>query len=363
MKIVLDNIIYSLQNSGGGSVYWTELIKRFKASHKDEVLFFEQKEPNSNIFRKNLELGAVKKETFLSLRIRRYLNFTRPIKEKSIFHSSYFRVSRSKNAINVTTLHDFTTEKFRTGLARWINLMQKKHAVKNSHGIVCISENTKKDLLHFIPDTDQSKIKVIYNGISEDFFKIEEEYDISSKDPRFSGLENYKYLLYIGHRTSYKNFPVAVEVASRFRNKYKLVIVGEPFNNEEKAMVEEKLGNDYVIVSKLDNKGLNSLYNKAFALLYPSSYEGFGIPLIEAMKTHCPVVASKNSSIPEVAGDGAILCENADASLFENSLLKLENEEFRNNLITKGVEQSSKFNWDLTFNKYYEFYQELYNKY
>ena len=363
MKIVFDNIIYSLQNSGGGSVYWTELIKRFNTFHKDEVLFFEQKEPNFNIFRKNLEIGAVKKETFLWLKIRRYLNFTKPIKEKSIFHSSYFRVSKSKNAINVVTLHDFTAEKFRTGLPRWINLMQKQHAVRNSHGIVCISENTKKDLMYFMPDTDQSKIKVIYNGISDDYFKIDEEYNISSKDHIFLGLKNYKYLLYIGLRTSYKNFPIAVEVASRFRNKYKLVVVGEPLNNNEKAMAKEKLGNDYFVVSNLDNKGVNLLYNKAFALLYTSSYEGFGIPLIEAMKTHCPVIASQNSSIPEVAGDGAILCENTESNLFEKSLLKLENTEFRNNLITRGVEQSSKFNWDITFNKYYEFYQELYNKY
>jgi mannosyltransferase len=362
MKVIFDNIIYSLQNSGGGSVYWTELIKRFN-NHNIDVVFYDPKEENNNIFRKELVLNNIKQETFLNLKIRRYLNFTKSIKEKSIFHSSYFRISKSKNAINITTVHDFTTEKFRTGLARRVNLWQKKYAVMNSAGIICISENTKNDLIKFIPNVDQSKIRVIYNGVSNDFFKIEEGYNISDKDERFSGLENYKYILYIGHRTSYKNFPIAVEVASRFKDKYKLVIIGEPFNDEEKAMVEEKLGNNYLIISKLDNEGLNMLYNKAFVLLYPSSYEGFGIPIIEAMKTHCPVIASKNSSIPEVAGDGAFLCEKADADLFEKGVIQLENIDFRDNLIKKGLVQSSKFNWNITFKKYCEFYQELYNKY
>lgn len=364
MKIIFDNIIYSLQKSGGGSVYWTELLKRHNESDENKVEFYEQTEPNENIFRKGLNLKNICKESFLNLTIRRYLNFTVPIKEKSIFHSSYFRISSSKNAINVTTVHDFTTEKFRSGLARWVNLQQKKHAVMNSSGIICISENTKKDLLHFIPNVDPKKIKVIYNGVSNDFFKIDENFDISKQDNRFQNLENYKYLLYIGHRTTYKNFPIAVETAAKFKNKYKFVIIGEAFNEEEQLLVNSHFNADeYIIVSKLDNVGLNALYNTAFALLYPSSYEGFGIPIVEAMKTHCPVIASNNSSIPEVAGDAAILCKNIEVSEFEKAVLKLENINFRNNLIEKGIAQSKKFNWDNTYNDYLLFYKELYQKY
>lgn len=360
MKIIFDNIIYSLQKSGGGSVYWTELLKRFSALTQDEVIFYEPKEESQNIFRKNLKLNNVKKETFLCLRVRRYLNFSKPINQKSIFHSSYFRISKSKNAINVTTVHDFTTEKFRTGLARWVNLQQKKHAVLNSAGIICISQNTKKDLLHFIPEVDPNKIVVIYNGVSEDFFKINEEFSIAEKNEKFSTLQNEKYLLYIGHRTHYKNFPIAVQTAAKVN--YKLVIVGEPLSSKEKIMVESYLGSNYLELSKLQNKELNYLYNKAFALLYPSSYEGFGIPIVEAMKTHCPVIATHNSSIPEVAGDAAILCGSTNVEEFIKSLQCLENKDFRDDLINKGIEQSKKFNWDKTFQDYLEFYQKLYNK-
>ena len=361
MKIVFDNIIYSLQKSGGGSVYWTELLKRFIKSD-NELIFFDQKEPNDNIFRKTLDLDKVKKESKWSLAIRRYLPFTEKISGKYIFHSSYYRYASASNAINVTSIHDFTTEKFRKGLAREVNLLQKKWAVKKAKGVVCISENTKKDLLFFMPNTDENKIRVIYNGVSEDFFTIEYEFNIADKDLRFKHLENEKYLLYVGHRTGYKNFKLAVDAASQFLNQYKLVIVGERFTEEEKKWVESKLGNQYLQLKGLNNENLNHLYNKAYALLYPSSYEGFGIPIIEAMKTKCPVIAFKNSSIPEVAGEAALLYEEENVDSIIHGIQKLQDKDLRDRLKNKGIIQAEKFSWDNTFRQYIEFYKELYEK-
>ncbi len=360
MKLVLDNIIFSLQKSGGGSVYWTELIKRFSTMN-DDTVFFDQKEPNDNIFRKTIDLKNVKTESKWFLSIRRYLPFTEKIKGKFIFHSSYYRYSSYHNAINVTTIHDFTTEKFRKGLAREVNLYQKKLAVKKSRGVICISENTKRDLLHFMPDTDEKKIRVIYNGVSNDFFYIENDFKIAEKEPTFANLENQQYLLYIGHRTGYKNFKFAVEAASKYIGTFKLVVVGEPFNDEEKIYVESKLGATCVQVSKLTNEYLNYLYNKAFALLYPSSYEGFGIPIIEAMKTKCPVIAFNNSSIPEVAGKCGLIYDDENYMSLVDGIEKLKNTELRENLTVEGILQAEKFNWDSTAKHYLEFYKELYD--
>ncbi|MEJ8591101.1 glycosyltransferase family 4 protein [Riemerella anatipestifer] len=360
MRIIYDNIIYSLQKSGGGSIYWAELSKRLNRWKGGEAIFYDQKEPNENIARKDLEFINLKIEKFLTLKIRRYLNFTEPILEKSIFHSSYFRISKSPNAINVTTIHDFTTEKFRKGLARRVNLWQKKYAVKNSQGIVCISENTKRDLLAFIPEVDEKKVRVIYNGISDDFFHIVEPFTIASKDVKFEGLENRKYLLYIGHRTSYKNFELALEAVALVQDRYKLVVVGEPFTKEEKKKVKV-LGDRCVQLSKLNNMQLNYLYNNAFALLYPSSYEGFGIPVAEAMKTGCPVIAFNKSSIPEVAGEAALLYDDISVESIVDGIGRLEDEELREGMIKKGFRQSERFSWDDAFEKYISFYEELYN--
>ncbi|QYS86608.1 glycosyltransferase family 4 protein [Flavobacterium oreochromis] len=247
----------------------------------------------------------------------------------------------------------------------WLNgstCIKKKYAVLNSDGIICISENTKKDLVAFVPNVDRSKIKVIYNGVSREFYPIHTDFTISAQSSDFEALQDYKYLLYIGHRTSYKNFPLAVKAAAQFKGEFKLVIIGEPLNKGEEKMLDDllKVKESYFVFSRLDNVKLNLLYNKAFALLYPSSYEGFGIPLLEAMKTHCPVIASNNSSIPEVAGNGAVLLDQIDEFKIASAIQQLKNIEFRNKLIKRGIEQSAKFDWDLTFQQYLNFYKELY---
>lgn len=361
MKLIFDNIIFWLQRSGGGSVYWAELLKRANQLKDSEATFYDQDTRIENFFRSTLNLNNVKKEKFAILKIRRYLPFTKKIENKSIFHSSYFRISKSKNAINVTTIHDFTIEKFRKGLVRWVNFQQKKYALQNSKGIICISENTKKDLLYFFPDIDEDKIKVIYNGVSRDFSFIEKDFNIADFDERFKYLQNQKYLLYIGHRTDYKNFNMAVRAAAKFKDQYKFVIIGEKFTTDEQKFVNSYFDkNEPILISGLQNKELNFLYNKAFALLYPSSYEGFGIPVVEAMKTGCPVIAGNNSSIPEVAGDSAILIDHIDHNKISEAIKKLSDLNLRGLMISKGFKQSEKFNWDNTFASYLEFYQELY---
>lgn len=363
MRVVFDNIIFWLQKSGGGSVYWAELIKRADRLKDVDVFFYDQDRITNNFFRTNLVVQNVRTESFLSLKIRRYLPFTKSIKHKSIFHSSYFRISNSSKAINVTTIHDFTTEKFRKGLARWVNFQQKKYAIKKSKGIICISENTKKDLLFFFPDTDEKKIRVIYNGVSSDFLFIEEDFNIADKDSRFLELRNEKYLLYVGHRTDYKNFKMAVKAAFQFKDHYKFVVIGEKFTAAENKEIEQYFDkHEIILISGLHNKELNFLYNKAFALIYPSSYEGFGIPIVEAMKAKCPVVAAKNSSIPEVAGKAAIIIENIDEHKIANAISLLSNPETRHKQIEQGIIQSKKFDWDRTFLSYLKFYTQLYNE-
>ncbi|WP_297983041.1 glycosyltransferase family 1 protein [uncultured Chryseobacterium sp.] len=362
MNIVFDNIIYSLQRSGGGSVYWTELIKRFNSS-KENIEFYDHENDKDNFFRQELKLRNTSKETKFPFGIRRYLPFTEEITEKSIFHSSYYRYSNSKNAINVTTVHDFTTEYYRTGLARWVHFQQKKQAIKKSEGIVCISENTKKDLLKFHPWAANKKIKVINNGVSDDFFKIENEFNLESIDERFKKFTDKKLLIFIGHRTSYKNFDKAVEAYSNLNHPdYHFLIIGEALNESEHNLLNEKLKQDsYTVLSGINNFKLNHLYNKAFCLIYPSSYEGFGIPLIEAMKTGLPVIASKNSSIPEVAGEAGVLLDNLDENSINQEIIKLEDSTYRSMIIEKGWVQAKKFNWDKTFEQYHQFYKELYD--
>jgi len=352
MQIVYDNIIFSLQKAGGISIYWAELIKRLQKKEKS-VMFYESK--NENIFRKKLDISS-QIESKINTKILRYLPFLKKLPEKSIFHSSYYRVSLQKDVLNIVTVHDFTYEFFRKGVAKTIHSLQKGFAIKNADGIICVSKNTKKDLLKFYPQTDESRIKVIYNGVGDEFKILENKNEYLKK--YFSQLTNKKYILYIGDRSEYKNFHIAVEVVKNLKD-FHLVIVG---GKELQQYEIDKIKNRYFHLKGISGDELNILYNNAYCLLYPSSYEGFGIPIVEAMKAGCPVVSTHFSSIPEVVGDAGLLVDEIKVENFLKEIKKIENKDFRNRLIRKGLKQSQKFSWDKCFEETYSFYEDVFRK-
>lgn len=354
MKIIYDNIIFFLQKAGGISIYWAELIKRLK--YKKNIVFYESE--NQNIFRKEIDIKTQKESSF-DLRFLRYLPFMKKLSSKSVFHSSYYRVSLKKDVVNITTVHDFTYEYFRSGLAKYIHIWQKGFAIKKSDGIICVSENTKNDLMKFYPMIEKSKIKVIYNGVGEEFIKLEKpNFFLINK---FEILKDKKYILYIGDRSNYKNFDIAIEVINELKDFYLVVIGGKDFEDGEKEKIKN-IKNRIYHFRGISGDDLNIVYNNAFCLLYPSSYEGFGIPISEAMKAGCPVISTNISSIPEVAGDAGLLVNNIQANDFIIEIRKLENNKFRNSLINKGFEQSKKFSWDKCFDETYKFYQETWDR-
>lgn len=352
LKIIYDNIIFSLQKIGGVSKYWYELVKRI-SKVETEIIFYEPK--NENIFR-HKKIDVVK-ESNLNVNFLRYLPFLKKIPSKSVFHSSYYRVSLQKDIINVTTIYDFNYEYFRSGIARHIHSKQKRFALNRSDGIICISKNTKNDLLKFYPHIDDSKIKVIYIAAGEEFKKINGSDCLFNS--QYSILGHKKYILYVGERSHYKNFNMALQVISKLVN-YSLVIVGgKEMDIYEKKMVQSIQDRVYHFKG-IGSDDLNILYNNAFCLLYPSSYEGFGIPVAEAMKSGCPVVSTNKSSIPEVAGHAGLLVDNICTENFILEIKRLENINLREEQVQKGLDQSKKFSWDICFEETYGFYQDIF---
>lgn len=348
MHIFLDNIIFSLQREGGISVYWSELIKRIIIEPNSTTFFFETKNAANNLFRKILSINEsqiIKKYSNISLISERYRSININSNEKSIFHSSYYRIahSKNKNIQQIVTVHDFTYEYFRKGLAKHVHLWQKYKAIEKAKAIICVSENTKKDLLTLYPKFNKKRIEVIHNGVSEDFFPIKK--DIT---------ENF--LLYVGSRTHYKNFWFAVQTVANLSN-YKLYIVSSPLNSIELAKLDKLIPNRYLIFSSIPNEQLNILYNHATALLYPSSYEGFGIPLVEAMKAGCPVIALASSSIPEVCGLSGILLEKLKINDCIDAIKEVENN--RGHFSKIGIERANQFSWSNCFNQTLSIYKDL----
>ena len=329
MKLVHDDIIYNLQSKGGITNYW----KNLKPFIQDKV----------NLINVN---GHSKKERKLPFGILRYMNSNTVFKTNFIFHSSYYRTSSANKAINVITIYDFIYEKFSEGLRRRIHVWQKQRAINNSDHIICISHSTKNDLLIYYPEVDQNKISVVYLGVKNEFMRNDK-------------LKTKKSLIFVGSRGGYKNFSILLDALDILSN-YSLIIVGggELSNQENKRLKNIK----YEHLIECSDEMLNNLYNQSLALIYPSSYEGFGLPIIEALKAGCPVICNKGSSTGEIGGE-YVLSGSMSKEFIINSILKLNNESFRNDLVKNGIKYASSFTWEKTANQTLKIYEELWVKF
>lgn len=352
MNIVLDNLVFALQKSGGISVVWYELLSRLM---KTDNKLFLMNYKNNNLFTKKLcfnDNNVICDKNINFLTLKRYLNPRINIQEPFIFHSSYYRTCSNPYAINITTVHDFTYEYFASGIKRWIHLWQKYRAIRKSDYIICISENTKKDLLKFLPDVDENKIRVIYNGVSDDYYKKNETFKLNIP------FEPMKYVLFVGARSKHKNFELSVKAVAD--TNLNLVMVGPPLSEEEIHFLNKimKNTNRYYCTGRIDNCELNNLYNCAYALLYPSKYEGFGIPVIEAQKAGCPVIAYNGSSVAEIIGETPLLLQKLTTNEVVKSLQILSDTTVRESVIVRGLYNSRRFSWDNMYEQTIKLYNE-----
>lgn len=363
MNIILDNIIFSLQKAGGVSVYWYELLSRIKNDSELSPMFIEMS--NQNIFRKNLIINdsqIFNKSPHYPISIQRYSN-PHLFSNKGLFHSSYYRTAIDKEITNITTVHDFTYEYYRNGLAKHIHSYQKGNAIKKSKKIICVSQNTKKDLLKFYPKIREDQIRVIYNGVDDIYqaLPIKDEIILKNLIPFSSG----EYILYVGDRKSlYKNFNVAVGVC-KIANQPLVMIGGGMLTPKENHILQNQLGNNnFKLLFGINNEHLNIIYNHAFCLLYPSLYEGFGIPILEAQRAGCTVISTNYSSIPEVAGKGAILIDKVtETEIAEILKLLKKDSALVTTLINEGFNNSQRFSWDKCYQETKQLYKEVYEEY
>lgn len=362
ITLVIDNIVFALQNAGGISMVWYELLKRLLTDPEIDLYVIDL--PNQNMFRRNLSIPAeIISENRLSgypLTIQRYLN-PKP-DGKGIFHSSYYRTSSSKNAVNLTTVHDFTYEYFRTGIPRIIHQFQKGQAIKNSKKIICVSQNTKADLMKFFPSISPENIRVIYNGVDLVYRPLGKD---ETQLQRICPFSSKEYVLYVGdRRSSYKNFNLAVN-ACKLTNRPLVIVGGGPLSEKENQVLFNTIGkNKFKILLGINNEQLNLIYNHAFCLMYPSLYEGFGIPILEAQRAGCPVISTNKSSIPEVAGQGAILLEDVTEFQIADAVKLLENNSiFTDDLIQKGHQNAGQFSWDKCYQQTKQLYKDVYDEF
>lgn len=356
-EIFLDNIIYSLQRGGGASVVWTEHIRRLLGDNRFNAKFLEYEDAASNVFRKTVSIPSrqldVKKDDFLFLE--RYLDINSHKKNPYIFHSSHYRIDNCNKAINVTTVHDFVYEYFVKGFRKYVHSQQKWNAIRRADKIICISESTKRDLLHFLPDIREDRIAIVYNGVDAQYHPLASAQEYKLELP----FATKEYLVYVGNRsTPYKNFKLAVDVC-RETKKPLVFVGGEPVSDKERMWLTEMLNGRFYSMRGISNSDLNELYNRSFGVIYPSLYEGFGIPVIEAQRAGAPVVCFCSSSIPEVAGDTDLCVSEFTKEAVIDRLIYLDNNDYRSLEIKKGLQNAKRFSWDKTYQQTTELYLSL----
>lgn len=340
IKLHFDDIIYQLQNVGGISIYWKELISRIYKCEDFQIQHTK---------------GS---------KIARYL----PVYTNAqVFHSSYYRKPIARKTKNVVTVHDFAYELgFLNTLNKGINIWQTKLAINAADAIVCVSENTKKNLLQIYPHlVNHPSIYVISHGTPLQFY---ETFNHNPSENLMKLVINNlkRYVLFVGKRNKYKNFVGLIEsfAASCLpKNGFRLFCIGSKFSDSENNFIHSLgLKDNVIAIENITNSDLIYLYKNAFALAYPSLYEGLGLPPHEAMIYGCPVIASNTSSIPEVVGDAGILTEPHDIKARASALEKLLCNETRNSYIIKGFARAKLFSWDKAAQKYIEIYKSLVTK-
>jgi mannosyltransferase len=172
-------------------------------------------------------------------------------------------------------------------------------------------------------------------------------------------LSKINFVLFVGWRHSYKNFHVAVQAIAARPDYWLVSVGGETLNPRERQLLQTHLPNRHVHLPAVDDEHLNHLYNYAHALLYPSSYEGFGLPVLEAMAAGCPVIATNASSIPEVCGDAGLLVDGALPDVLADKITGLQNSEFRSEIIAKGYRQAKRFSWEKCYRETMSFYEQV----
>lgn len=380
MKILLDSQIFDEQKYGGISRYFVELFKNLNNindiecklpirnsinKYLREVEFFRKRNLSPHflsnvkgkfflynfldIFDKNSNRNLIKKK----------------LKEQNfdIFHPTYYAtyfLKYLKNKKFVLTVYDMTLELFPQYSCRASvkTIESKKALISRADKIIAISENTKKDILNFC-DIPEEKIKVIYLANS-----------LMPVNGRPAGVSELpeKYILFVGARGFQKNFNYFIKSISPILKNDKslnVIVAGgytgkNSFSKEEKSLFAELQIEKQIAQYSPNDEGLAYLYQNATCFVFPSLYEGFGIPVLEAFACDCPAVISNASSLPEIGGNAAIYFNPTDG----NSILKavekvLYNKDLRQQMILAGREQLKKFSWGKTARETLDLYSDL----
>jgi glycosyltransferase involved in cell wall biosynthesis len=343
IKVLFDHRIFLMQPVGGVSRYFIELIRELQGFSSIEPIVFagfhsskllaSLRDTRVRVLGFRLPFSKYSKRAFSLMNnwaLRRFAHTVRP----DIYHATYYHpIDATLGAPLVVTVHDMIAELYPLPVEIGDPTPARKlaSAIAASR-VICVSKHTEKDLLAHYPHL-VGKTSVVHHGSS---FPGRPRSSIPLASP---------YLLYVGQRSGYKNASLLYEVMkSPLCRGLHLVFLGG--DAPTPAEFDHDLGSRVIFIPRCSDDDLASWYRHAIALVYPSRYEGFGMPPLEAMHSGCPVLASNASSLPEVVGEAGLLLDPTRPADWATAIGQLVTDEsLRLKLSVAGQERAASFTW------------------
>jgi len=361
MRILYDFEAFSDQSHGGISRYVIELASRIAKADNCEVMLFAGWHRNQHLksrtdpwirgqYLKPFWRTGELRRRFNGFLTRRAISDFRP----DIIHRTYHRhvPDYPGKHKTVVTIHDLTyfhyPESFPGGE---IVRRRLERAARESDHSLCDTENTRQDVIRIL-GLPLEQTSVVHLGVN-----LPQNNNAHLFDP------SNPFLLYVGQRSGYKNFRWLLETLSRhdrLASSRLIAFGGGDFTRDEKDLISGLDLQDRIQHKAGDDSFLADFYRRAGTLVYPSLYEGFGLPLLEAMAHGCPVVCSNASSLPEVGGEAVITYPPEDSEAFAKAVRTVVSDiQFRRQLVDRGYQRAREFSWDRCAEKTLQVYRDL----
>ena len=359
MKIAVNTRLLLKGKLEGIGRFSCETLKRITQKHSEHQFFFifDRQYDESFIFSKNVYPIIVRPQTRHPFLWYYWFEYQIPkILKKlnaDVFLSPDGYLSLKTNVPQISVIHDINfvhnPKQLPFLISKYYNHFFPKYAQKASH-LVTVSEYSKQDISKSF-NIDANKITVCYNAANANYIPINEEEKILIK-AKYTNSEDY--FIFVGALNPRKNITGLLKSFDIFKNlgnnPQKLVIVGSAMHLIKEIDATLKTlehRSDIIFTGRLDSEDLSKIMGAALGLVYIPHFEGFGIPLVEAMHSEIPIISGNTTSLPEVVGDAALMVSPTDYAFVANNMeLLAKNKDIRKTLIDKGKAQREKFSWD-----------------
>ena len=285
-----------------------------------------------------------------------------------LYHGTNFKMQTVGRYGGLVTIHDLWLDRHpeysKKMLGQWSSSFKTRQTALRARKVITVSEFSARELMELY-GLKREHIVVIPNGVSEDFVPRRDDHAITELRKRI-GLKTEHFVLFIGGADPRKNHQIFLEAAELVRKKLgsrTLVLVGSPihpFGNYEETARRRSLTEKVLCPGRLSTNDLQLLYSSTDLFVFPSLYEGFGMPVLEAMACGAPVLTSNSTALAEVAGDAALLADPQDARALGEAMIRaLEDEPLRTDLKVKGFDRARQFSWEQAATKTLALYREV----